>query len=319
MNISPGQSFPIGSSVQKEGVNFSLFSKNAVWVELLFFNHKDDLEPAQVIRMNPGINKTYHYWHVLVSEIKTGQLYGYRVNGPFDPGQGHLFDPSKILLDPYAKSVVFSLLCPKSVVCDIKEYDWEGDEHLKTPFAQTIIYEMHVGGFTRNPNSGVSVKKRGTYLGLIEKIPYLVELGITAVELLPVFQFDNQTVDGRVNYWGYDPISFFAVHRGYSSDSDHLKALDEFRDMVKALHKAGIEVIMDVVFNHTGEGGANGSTYSFRGIDNSTYYTLKENKADYSDFSLCGNTLCKPTDRAKNDHGLPSFLGEVYACRWIQI
>ncbi len=291
MQTLPGQSFPIGSSVEKEGVNFSLFSKNATGVDLLLFDNDTDTEPAQIIPLDPVVNKTYHYWHVFVTELKVGQLYGYRVHGPFLPNLGHRFNSTKVLLDPYAKSVVFSHFCPKSVVCDIRGYDWEGDEHLKTPFAQTIIYEMHVGGFTKNPNSGVSAKKRGTYAGLIEKIPYLVDLGITAVELLPVFQFDSQTVDGRVNYWGYDPISFFSVHRGYSAETDAMKVLDEFRDMVKALHKAGIEVIMDVVFNHTGEGGADGPTYSFRGIDNSIYYTLKENKAEYSDFSLCGNTL----------------------------
>ncbi len=291
MQTLPGQSFPIGSSLQKEGVNFSLFSKNADGIDLLLFDNANDTEPTQIIKLDPVVNKTYHYWHIFVSELKAGQLYGYRVNGPFLPNLGHRFNSSKVLLDPYAKSVVFSHLCPKSVVCEIKGYDWEGDKHLKTPFAQTIIYEMHVGGFTKNPNSGVSAKKRGAYSGLIEKIPYLVDLGITAVELLPVFQFDSQTVDGRVNYWGYDPISFFSVHRGYSTETDPMKVLDEFRDMVKALHKAGIEVIMDVVFNHTGEGGAEGPTYSFRGIDNSIYYTLKENKAEYSDFSLCGNTL----------------------------
>jgi glycogen operon protein len=271
MQTLPGQSFPIGSSLQKDGVNFSLFSKNAFNVDLLLFENANDTEPAQVIKLDPVVNKTYHYWHIFIPELKAGQLYGYRVNGPFLPNFGHRFDSTKTLIDPYAKSVVFSHLCPKSVVCEIKGYDWEGDKHLKTPFSQTIIYEMHVGGFTKNPNSGVSPKNRGTYSGLIEKIPYLVDLGITAVELLPVFQFDSQTVDGRVNYWGYDPISFFSVHRGYSTETDSMKVINEFRDMVKALHKAGIEVIMDVVFNHTGEGGADGPTYSFRGIDNSIY------------------------------------------------
>jgi isoamylase len=180
----------------------------------------------------------------------------------------------------------------KSVVCDLEQYDWQDDQHSRRSFAQTVIYEMHVAGFTKHPDSGVAEKKRGTYVGLIDKIPYLVELGITAVELLPVFQFEGHFAhNGLSNYWGYNPISFFAVHQGYSQSDDSCKALNEFRDMVKALHRACIEVIFDVVYNHTAEGGHGGPTYSFKGIDNSVYYILEENKKHYANYSGCGNTL----------------------------
>jgi glycogen operon protein len=303
--ITVGESFPIGSTIRRDGVNFCLFSKNAQRVDLLLFDHEEDITPSQVIPLDPRKNKTYHYWHVMVHELKAGQLYGYRVGGPYDISRGHRFDPDKILLDPYAKAVAMpkprkskakseEWITPpmKSVVCDLSHYNWENDQHPRRKFAQTVIYEMHVAGFTKNPNSGVSAQTRGTYAGLIEKIPYLVELGITAVELLPVFLFENRFAhNGLGNYWGYSPISFFAVHSGYSNSDDPLKALDEFRDMVKALHRAGIEVILDVVYNHTGEGGEGGPTYSLKGIDNSIYYTLEEDKSRYANYSGCGNTL----------------------------
>ena len=180
----------------------------------------------------------------------------------------------------------------KSVLADPRAYDWEGDVPLNLPWARTIIYEMHVRGFTADPSSGVAESKRGTYAGLIEKIPYLQELGITAVELLPVFQFDTQDApQGRSNYWGYSPVSFFAPHQGYSSNQEPLAAVDEFRDMVKALHCAGIEVILDVVFNHTAEGEHDGPTQCFRGLDNPTYYLLAEEPSRYANFTGTGNTL----------------------------
>jgi isoamylase len=171
-------------------------------------------------------------------------------------------------------------------------YDWEGDAPLRRPSSQTIVYEMHVRGFTRHPSSGVADNLQGTYAGLIEKIPYLHELGITAVELLPVFQFDVQDAPlGQVNYWGYAPVSFFSPHHGYSSRQDPFGPIDEFRDMVKALHRAGIEVILDVVFNHTAEGDHRGPTLSFRGLDNSTYYILEQDRSQYANYSGTGNTL----------------------------
>ena len=180
----------------------------------------------------------------------------------------------------------------KSVVVDASAYDWQGDTPLRRPSSRTIIYEMHVCGFTRHPSSGLKEHLRGTYAGLIEKIPYLKQLGVTAVELLPVFQFDPQDCPpGKVNYWGYAPVSFFAPHQAYSSRQDALGPVDEFRDMVKALHREGLEVILDVVFNHTAEGDHTGPTISLRGLDNSIYYLLEPDQARYANFSGTGNTL----------------------------
>lgn len=304
-----GQCFPIGSSIIDGGVNFSLYSKFATGVDLVFFDHIDDTEPSRTIRLDARIHKTYHYWHVFVEGIRHGQLYGYRVHGPYNPARGLWYDAQKTMIDPYSKVVVYpdefvrkafavkgkagGVPCLKSMVADTRGYDWEDDAHPRTPFNRTIIYEMHVGGFTKSPTSGIEPAKRGTFAGLIEKIPYLANLGITAVELLPVFQFDLQDApEGLTNYWGYCPINFFAPHQGYSSrPDDPLHVLDEFRDMVKALHKAGIEVILDVVFNHTSEGGEAGPTYSFKGIDNPTYYILEKDRAKYANFSGTGNTL----------------------------
>lgn len=303
----PGQSFPIGPTLKASGVNFSLFSRNCQSAELLLFDKVDDIEPSRIIVLHPNRNKTYYYWHVFIPGIKKGQLYGYRLNGANDPENGHRFDAGKILLDPYAKAVAVpqqykrKALCKegscdfpsmKSVVADLTQYNWENDRHPKRSFAQTVIYEMHVGGFTKNSNSGIAPERRGTFLGLIDKIPYLLDLGITAVELLPVFQFDKQDCpEGLVNYWGYSPVSFFSPHQGYSTGSDALIVLDEFRDMVKALHRAGIEVFLDVVYNHTSEGDQHGPTFSFRGIDNSIYYTLEPDKSKYANFTGTGNTL----------------------------
>jgi glycogen operon protein len=302
-----GQSAPLGATLRDGGVNFSIFSRTAEGIELVFFDRADDPRPARVIRLDPATDRTYHYWHCFVPGVKPSQIYGYRSYGPFEPQNGLRFDPSKILLDPYGRSVVVpktydraaamrpadnSSVAMKSVVVDPSTYDWEGDAPLRRPSARTIVYEMHVRGFTCHPSSGVPDKTRGTYAGLIEKIPYLQNLGITAVELLPVFQFDAQDCPkGLVNYWGYQPVSFFAPHQAYSSRQDPLGPVDEFRDMVKALHRAGIEVILDVVFNHSSEGGAAGPTLCFRGLDNLTYYILEKDPSRYADFSGCGNTL----------------------------
>jgi glycogen operon protein len=255
--------FPLGPTVYKDGVNFSVFSKNAAMVELLLFEHVDDAAPRRVIRLDPERNRTYHYWHTFIPGLAAGQIYGWRVHGPFEPERGLRFDAGKVLLDPYGKAVAVpdkysrraaseegdnTAVAMKSVVADLDDYDWEGDTLLMHPFSATVIYETHVAGLTRNPNSGVAIEKRGTYAGLTEKIPYLKELGVTAVELLPVFQFDEQDAPvGRTNYWGYAPVSFFAPHSRYSSRKGPLGPLDEFRDMVKALHRAGIEVILDVI------------------------------------------------------------------------
>jgi glycogen operon protein len=304
---SIGQSSPLGATILRGGVNFSVFSRTATGVELVLFDREDDVRPAQVVPLDPAANRSYYYWHLFLPELKPGQLYGYRVQGPFDPARGMRFDPTKVLLDPYGRAIAVpknysretarlegdnAATAMKSVVVDPHAYDWEGDTPLRRPASQTIIYEMHVRGFTRDPSSGVSEKLRGTYAGLIEKIPYLQELGITAVELLPVFQYDAQDAPpGNVNYWGYAPISFFTPHQGYSSRRDPLGPVNEFRDMVKALHRAGIEVILDVVFNHTAEDDHNGPTLSFRGLDNTTYYILEQDRSRYANYSGTGNTL----------------------------
>jgi glycogen operon protein len=302
-----GRSSPVGATVVDGGVNFSVFSRTATAVELVFFDRVEDAQPARVVRFDPGTNRTYHYWHAFVPRVRPGQIYGYRVNGPAVPAGGLRFDSAKVLLDPYGRGVVVprdysreaarrpgdnAKVAMKSVVIDPGSYDWEGDLPLRRPSARTIIYEMHVRGFTRHPSSGVDGKIRGTYAGLVEKIPYLQQLGITAVELLPVFQFDAQDCPpGMVNYWGYAPVSFFAPHQAYSSHQDPLGPVDEFRDMVKALHRAGLEVILDVVYNHTTEGDETGPTLSFRGIDNPTYYILEAGGARYANYTGCGNTL----------------------------
>ena len=307
VSVGIGSSAPLGATVRDDGVNFSVFSRDATLIELLLFEHADAAQPSRVFALTPAEYSTQHYWHVFVPGIGPGQIYGYRAHGPFAPQQGLRFDREKVLLDPYGRAVAVpacydrsaaqragdnAAFAMKSVVTRVNGYDWEGDQPLRRPFAETIIYELHVRGFTQHPSSGVAESKRGTYAGLIEKIPYLKQLGITAVELLPVFQFDTQNAPkGRVNYWGYQPISFFAPHHAFSSRSNPLAVLDEFRDMVKALHRAGIEIFLDVVFNHTSEGGEDGPTASFRGLANGTYYILEQDRAKYRDVTGCGNTL----------------------------
>lgn len=302
-----GFSAPLGATCTNGGVNFSLFSRFASTVELLLFNHADDAVPDRVIPIDPVTSRSYHYWHTFVPGLQAGQLYGYRVSGPNEPQRGMRFDCDKVLLDPYGRGCVVpknysreaagkpgdnASTAMKSVVVDPRAYDWEGDHPLRRPSSQTIIYEMHVRGFTKHPSSGVREPASGTFAGLVEKIPYLQQLGITAVELLPIFQFDAwDCPPGKINYWGYAPICFFAPHQAYSSRQDPLGPIDEFRGMVKALHRAGIEVILDVVFNHTSEGDQRGPTSCFRGIDNTTYYILENGGERYANYTGCGNTL----------------------------
>lgn len=307
--IDTGQSFPLGATPRPEGVNFSVYSKHCDALELLLFDGPQDRRPSRVIRLDPSRNhRTFHYWHAFVRGIGPGQVYAYRAEGRHAPEEGLRYDREKVLLDPYGRGVAVprgydreaarrpgdtAATAMKSVVADLGAYDWEGDISPGHAFSKTVIYEMHVRGFTRHPSSGVSNEKRGTYAGLIEKIPYLQELGVTAVELLPVFQFDPQEAPpGLTNYWGYNPISFFAPHCGYASRDNPLDVVDEFRDMVKALHRAGIEVILDVVYNHTAEAGQDGATLSFRGLDNSSYYILERgDRSQYANYSGTGNTL----------------------------
>lgn len=305
--VFTGQQYPLGATVTSQGVNFSVFSMNSTALDLLLFDDVDDPKPSRIIRLDPKLNRTFYYWHVFVPGIRVGQLYGYRAYGPYDPARGHRFDGSKVLLDPYGREVAVGknysreaarrpgdncAHAMKSVVIDVAGFDWEGDVPLRLPYSGTVIYEMHVGGFTRNPNSGIPPEKRGTYAALIEKIPYLNSLGVTSIELLPVQQFDEQDAPpGLTNYWGYSPIAFFAPHCGYASDRSPLGPTNEFRKLVKACHQAGIEVILDVVFNHTAEGNENGPTFSFKGLENESYYILEANKAKYANFTGCGNTV----------------------------
>lgn len=310
-NLNPvrlfGRSYPLGASFYDGGVNFSLYSKNATSVELLFFDDVDDRKPSRIFTLDSIHHRTFHYWHIFVPGVQQGQLYAYRVHGPFAPEKGLRFDGSKVLLDPYARAVAVGrnydrqaaihkgdncAHAMKGVVVDPRAYHWEDDTPLGIDYAISVIYEMHVAGFTRHPNSGLPANKRGTYAGFVEKIPYLLELGITAVELLPVQQFDEQDVNPPLkNYWGYNPIAFFAPHCGYSSDKSPLGALNEFRNMVKALHRAGIEVILDVVFNHTAEGDHLGPTLSFRGLENEAYYILEKDRALYANYTGTGNSI----------------------------
>jgi glycogen operon protein len=273
----------------------------------LLFDAVDAAKPARVVRLDPVANRTGHYWHAFVPDLTAAQIYSYRVEGPADPSDGCRFDSRKLLLDPYGRGVVVpaaysrdaaagdgdtTATAMKSVVVDPSTYDWEGDRPLGRPSSQTIVYEMHVRGFTQHPSSGLAAHVRGTYAGVVEKIPYLRDLGITAVELLPIFQFDpHDCPAGLVNYWGYAPVSFFAPHQAYSSRQDPLGPIDEFRDMVKALHRAGIEVILDVVYNHTAEGDHRGPMLCFRGFENRSYYLLDADRSRYANYTGCGNTL----------------------------
>ncbi|MCI0417060.1 glycogen debranching protein GlgX [bacterium] len=311
---SRGEPYPLGATVLPGGVNFSLFSLRASNVELLLFNHFADLQPDRVFILHPQINKTFYYWHIFVEGIGGGQIYAYRVYGPFDPAQGHRFNSKKVLIDPYSKGVVYGKNWSREQACSPEEncgfalksltvnsdlYDWESVPSPRHSLSDVIIYEMHVRGFTRHPSARVQYP--GTFDGVVEKIPYLKELGITTVELLPVQQFDATenpyvhpgTGEKLNNYWGYNPIGFFAPHRGYYiADWEQMEYLTGFRDMVKTLHKAGLEVILDVVFNHTGEGDENGPTISLKGLENSTYYLLENHdKSKYANYSGCGNTV----------------------------
>ncbi|MFD8015340.1 glycogen debranching protein GlgX [Streptomyces sp. NPDC058955] len=310
--VSAGRPQPLGATPDADGVNFSVFSELATSVQLLLFDRCDDPRPSRVVDLVPERHRSFHFWHCHVAGVGPGQVYAYRMDGPRNTrDSGARFNPRKVLLDPYARANVNSLWdrvhaigpedncahAMRSMVVDLSGYDWEGDEPLRTPMAETVIYEAHVRGMTASPTAGVD--SPGTFAGLIEKIPYLQELGITAIELLPVFDFDERQVlrigpDGSRlhNYWGYDPFGFFAPHTGYCS-APHLNThITEFREMVKAMHRAGIEVILDVVFNHTSEGNEHGPTISFRGQGNETYYHLwPEDRRHYMDFTGCGNAV----------------------------
>jgi glycogen operon protein len=315
----PGKPYPLGATWDGQGVNFALFADNATGVELcLFTNETDEVESVK-IKLE---ERTHQIWHVYVPELNPGQLYGYRVSGPFEPQNGHRFNPNKLLIDPYAKAIAgvidwhdalfgyeigneeldlsFSNLdsapfVPKCVVID-PNFEWEDDQHPRTPYHQSVIYEAHVKGFTKlNPE--IPEEIRGTYAGIGHPvtIKYLQELGITAIELMPVHHFVNDrhlAEKGLSNYWGYNTIGFFAPDVRYSGNGGTGGQVKEFKQMVKNLHKAGIEVILDVVYNHTGEGNQMGPTLSLKGVDNASYYRLvDDNKRFYMDYTGTGNTL----------------------------
>ena len=309
--VTSGKAHPLGATVEKQGVNFSLFSENATAVELLLFDGHDDTKPFKTISLDGDENKTFHFWHCFVKDLKPGTHYAYRIDGPSNINDGHRFDKEKVLLDPYAKGYTNTLwdrvkACQpgdniktslRGVVIDQNEFDWEDDKAPGTPMKDSVIYEINVRGFTQSDNSGV--KNPGTFKGIIEKIPYFKELGITAVELLPVFEFDEKETVGMSpngnplkNFWGYSTIGFFAPDSSYCVNPEQGNHLNEFREMVKALHKANIEVILDVVYNHTNEGNHQGPTISFKGIDNKNYYHHVWNDPQYyMDYTGCGNTV----------------------------
>jgi glycogen operon protein len=313
LTAEPGNPHPLGATPDADGVNFAVFADAATSVQLLIFDEHNDRLPAVTINLDPTVNKTFHFWHVYVRGLGHAAHYAYRVDGRHEASTaGYRYNANKVLIDPYARgntNTVWSRgdACGiednvgssmRSVVVDTKQYDWEGDRPLNHKMSDTIIYEMHVGGFTKSPTSGVN--HPGTFTGVIEKIPYLKSLGVTAVELLPIHDFDETEVlrlspfDGSPlkNYWGYSTVSFFAPHNGYCVRPECGDHINEFRDMVKALHRAGIEVILDVVYNHTNEGNHQGPTFNFKGFANHVYYMLSPlDRQYYMDFTGCGNTV----------------------------
>ncbi|SEM06058.1 glycogen operon protein [Chitinophaga rupis] len=314
----PGHPYPLGATWDGEGVNFAIYSENASKVDLCLFDEPKGAAEKECVRLTERSN---HVWHIYLPGVQPGQLYGYRMEGPYEPQQGHRFNPNKLLIDPYAKAIAGTIewhdslfgyemghpeedlsfsatdsspFVPKSVVVDVA-FDWESDKPPKTPYHQSVIYETHVKGFTKlHPD--IPENERGTYKGMAHPavIQYLKELGITAIELMPVHHFvtDRHLADkGLTNYWGYNTIGFFAPDVRYSASGICGEQVREFKEMVKALHKAGIEVILDVVYNHTAEGNHLGPTLSFRGISNADYYRLTEDKRYYMDYTGTGNTL----------------------------
>ncbi len=323
-HVFAGKPLPFGATLTGRGTQFAVFSRNATAVSLLLFSDPEDATPVAEIALDPKLNKTGDVWHVEVEGAGPGTYYLYRVDGPYLPEKGHRFNPNKLLLDPYVKAVTGNFTWnfadargfdPKSpdedlsfsktpdaagmpkgiVVAD--DFDWQGDRPLCRPLRFSVIYETHVRSLTLHPGSGV--KHPGTFRGVIEKIPYLTDLGVTAIELLPVQEFDElettrtnpRTGERLQNYWGYSTISFFAPKGRYSSSGAVGEQVSEFKEMVRELHRAGIEVILDIVFNHTAEGDETGPTLCYRGLDNSIYYILDRDKRFYKNFSGCGNTL----------------------------
>jgi isoamylase len=322
--IQAGSPLPFGAHPREGGVNFALFSRHAdrVWLEL--YAQAEDAQPDRIIKLDPASHRSGDVWHVWVRGVSLGQLYAYRVDGPYQPEQGHRFNRNKLLLDPYAAAIThrqpwdfgqalgydlasaqadlsFSSLdsagaMPKCIVTP-RHFDWEGDQPLRLPWSEIVIYETHLRGLTFHSGSGVS--HPGTYQGLAEKLPYLKELGVTAIELMPVHEFNEdeigrtnpQTGERLKNFWGYNTVSFFAPKASYASTGGMGQQVMAFKEMVKACHRAGIEVILDVVFNHSAEGSELGPTFAFRGIDNAIYYMLADDKRYYRNYTGTGNTV----------------------------
>ncbi|MGA1826364.1 MAG: alpha-amylase family glycosyl hydrolase, partial [bacterium] len=317
--LSRGESIPLGATLQEDGINFALFSRYAHDVFLLLFDSPKG-NPTDVIKLNKDAE---HVWRIFIHGLKAGQLYGYKVRGDYNPAQGMRFNEHKLLIDPYARALTGKFqnrdnlltgydssssdkdlvidsrdnahCVPKSIVIDDR-FDWQEDKHPNIPLNALIIYEAHLKGFTAHPSS--HAQQRGTYLGFIEKIPYLKDLGINTVELLPIhesYTHEYLIKKGLSEYWGYNTIGFFAPESSYSSQKSPGCQVNEFKMLVRELHKAGIEIILDVVYNHTGEGDETGPTLSLRGIDNPTYYALEgpsiEPYRHYLNVSGCGNIL----------------------------
>jgi glycogen operon protein len=338
-DVRVGSSLPLGTQEVGGGVNFAIFSRHATRVRIELFDHPEDAVPARSIDLDSGCHRTGDVWHVWVEGIGPGQFYAYRVDGPYEPHEGQRFNFNRLLLDPFAAAISQlppwdfaaargydpsapeqdlvpskrenSMSMPKCVFVN-EAFEWGGDQPLRHPWSKTVIYEVHVRGFTNDSGSGVEYP--GTYRGLIEKIPYLKTLGVTAVELMPVQEFDETSVtrtnpitgEALRNYWGYDPVAFFAPKASYSSSGGMGQQKLEFQEMVRALHKAGIEVILDVVFNHTAEGNELGPTLCFRGMDNAIFYTLADDKRYYRDYTGTGNTI-NANHPAVRDHILSAL------------
>jgi isoamylase len=291
---------PYGAILHENGVQFVVYSRSAQAMRLLLYDAVDDREPTEIIDFERDTDRWGDIWSIFVPGLSAGQLYHFQADGPFDPANGHRFNGRARLIDPYAKALAGHfqestdgiIRPPKCVVVD-DFFDWEGDRHLRRKISETIIYETHVKGFTKDPSS--QVKCPGTYAGIIEKIPYLKSLGVTAVELMPIHEFPMRGIYGeqqeRENYWGYDSMAFFSPHRGFAHNTEPGGQVNEFKQMVKALHAAGMEVILDVVFNHTAEGNEMGPTLSFKGLENKTYYMLANGGTHYMNYSGCGNTV----------------------------
>jgi isoamylase len=319
LNTYPGDPYPLGAMWDGNGINFALFAENATGVELCLFNTVNEEKANHTIKLS---ERTHHVWHVYIPDLKPGQLYGYRVHGPYDPSQGHRFNPNKLLIDPYARAIAGSIewddslfgyeignanedllmsntdsgpFIPKCVAMS-NQFDWDNDAPPKIPYHKSIIYEIHVKGFTKN-HLQIPEKIRGTYAAIAHNvtISYLKALGVTAIELMPVHFFvadRHLKARGLTNYWGYNTIGFFAPEEHYASSGLLGEQVIEFKTMVKELHKAGIEVILDVVYNHTAEGNHLGPTLSFKGVDNASYYRLvDEDKRYYNDYTGTGNTM----------------------------